>query len=100
MGPPEGPCLLFSLRVRSALTIRQVCPSFADLNRTCAPMNRSFGSSGDSTIGNVHWKRYFRSPAPQPIGLSRSEERRVGREWRRLWCLKHVQKNMKDNGYR
>ena len=70
IGPPEGPCFDVSLRVRSGLITCQVCPSSIDLNRTCAPMNKSAGLSGDSTMGNVHWKRYLMSRAPQPIGLS------------------------------
>src|SRR5438876_11750648 len=70
IGPPDGPCLLLSLRVRSGLIACQHCPSLLERNSTCAAMNRSLGLSGTTTMGNVHWKRYFRLAAPQPIGLS------------------------------
>src|SRR5438309_10082398 len=70
IGPPDGPCLLLSLRVRSGLIACQLCPSLLERNSTWAAMNRSLGLSGATTIGNVHWKRYLRFAAPQPIGLS------------------------------
>src|SRR5260370_42491445 len=70
IGPPDGPCFAGSLRVRSGLITCQLWPSFADLKSTWAAMNRAFGLVGASTIGNVHWKRYLRAAAPQPMGLS------------------------------
>src|SRR5260370_17684347 len=70
IGPPDGPCFAGSLRVRSGLITCQLWPSFVDLKSTWAAMNRAFGLVGASTIGNVHWKRYLRAAAPQPMGLS------------------------------
>src|SRR2546422_12575 len=70
IGPPDGRCLVVSLRVRSGLIASHVWPSVRERNSTWAPTYRTPGLSGDSTIGNVHWKRYFRSAAPWPMGLS------------------------------
>ena len=70
IGPPEGPCFAVSLRVRSGLITCQLRPSLTDLKSTCAPMYRSFGFVGDSTMGKVHWKRYLSAAAPHPMGLS------------------------------
>src|SRR5260370_7350220 len=70
IGPHDGPCFAGSLRVRSGLITCQLWPSFVDLKSTWAAMNRAFGLVGASTIGNVHWKRYLRAAAPQPMGLS------------------------------
>src|SRR5439155_7853690 len=52
IGPPDEPCLLLSLRVRSGLIACQLCPSLPDLNSSCAPMNKSLGLRGERTMGN------------------------------------------------
>src|SRR6266853_1556481 len=70
IGPPEGPCFAVSLRVRSGLITCQLRPSVTDLKSTCAPMYRSFGFVGDSTMGKVHWKRYLSAAAPHRHALS------------------------------
>src|ERR1051326_8237117 len=70
MGPPEGPRVAGSWRVRSGEIACQLEPSSVDLKTTFAPAYSVFGSWGESTIGKVHWNRYLRSPAEWPIGLS------------------------------
>src|SRR5712675_3086036 len=66
MGPPEGRCLLLSLRVRSALMRRQLCPSSELLSTNCAAVYRTFESCRETNTGSVHWMRYSRSAAPLP----------------------------------
>src|SRR5581483_12408276 len=70
IGPPDEPCFDLSLRVRSGLMTSQLCPSLADLKSTLPPAYIVFGSCGEKTMGKFHWKRYFKSAAGWPIGLS------------------------------
>src|SRR5258706_2154446 len=61
IGPPDLPCLLLSLRVRSGDISSHVSPSSRVRSRTCEAWYRTVGSCGDTMIGAFHWKRYFRS---------------------------------------
>ena len=70
MGPPLATIFVVSARVRSPLIAVQLCPSFMVLKSTLAAAYSRFGSWGEMTMGNVHWKRYFIAFAPSPMGLS------------------------------
>src|SRR3989454_1198404 len=70
MGPPDTPRVVGSCRVRSGETAVQLCPSLVDLNSTLAPVYSTCASCGEIKSGDVHWKRYFPSPAGWPSGLS------------------------------
>ena len=48
----------------------QLSPAFVDLCTCCEPAYNTFELCGLTTIGKVHWNRYFRSAAGCPIGLS------------------------------
>ena len=70
IGPPEGPNVLGSFRVRSGLIGAKLEPSSVDLKTTLDPTYMVLGSWGDSTMGKVHCIRYLASTAEWPIGLS------------------------------
>src|SRR5712671_3423921 len=70
MGPPEGPSVAGSWRVRSGDTTVQLCPSLVVLKSTLAPWYSTWGSCGEINKGAVHWNRYFPSAAGGPSGLS------------------------------
>src|SRR5437879_4269668 len=76
IGPPDGRCLVVSLRVRSGLIASHVWPSVRERNSTWAPTYRTPGVGGDSTVGDVRGKRYVSAPASFPSvmrwGLPRS----------------------------
>ena len=57
MGPPDGPIVDGSCRVRSGLIRSQLCPSFVVFQTCCEPTYSTRGSVGENTMGNVHWKR-------------------------------------------
>ena len=69
MGPPEGPRVRGSLRVRSPLMMSNDWPSLVDRNSTFAPTYSTFGSCGEITIGKVHWNRSVMSMDEYPMGL-------------------------------
>src|SRR6185312_6780777 len=60
-GPPLETCLLLSLCVRSGLTGVQFAPPSVERNRTLPPRYTSFGSVGETAMGEVQLKRYLRS---------------------------------------
>src|SRR5690606_11611744 len=70
MGPPDGPIVFGSCRVRSGLMRSQVWPSFVVFHRCCEPTYSTFGPVREYTIGNVHWKRSRISDDEWPIGFS------------------------------
>src|SRR5688572_15587977 len=64
--PPEIFCRLLSLVERSGLIVCQLWPPFV-VRCTCwLVTNNVFGSCGENSTGNVHWKRYFNDSAGQP----------------------------------
>src|SRR5581483_5701394 len=70
IGPPDESCFFLSLRVRSPLMVSQFCPALVVFIITFEAMYNSLGSCGENAIGKLHWKRYFSTSAPYPIGLS------------------------------
>src|SRR5204862_696500 len=70
IGPPAGPSLVLSSRVRSGEIASQLEPWSRERKTTLAPAYITFGSLGEKSSGKFHWKRYLSSAAPQPIGLS------------------------------
>src|SRR5258705_9301770 len=56
-GPPES-CIVFaSWRVRSPLIRSHVCPPLVVFHTCCDDVKRTFASTGEKTIGNVHCHR-------------------------------------------
>src|SRR5262245_46824835 len=62
IGPPDGPSVFGSCRVRSGLILVQLFPSVVLAQRCCEPTYSVFGPFREYTIGNVHWKRSLMSP--------------------------------------
>src|SRR5688500_2803518 len=63
IGPPDGPSVFGSARVRSGLMRSQLAPSLVERQTCCELVYRMFGFFGEKTIGNVHWKRSLMSLA-------------------------------------
>ena len=60
MGPPLVTCFALSFRVRSGLSAVQRSPPSVVLNTTLAPMYAVFASRGETVMGEVQLKRYFK----------------------------------------
>src|SRR5262249_56189763 len=65
IGPPDGPSLGLSLRVRSGLMICQLWPSLLVLKSRLPAVGSRFGSFGENRIGNFRCNRSL-SPSPRP----------------------------------
>ena len=61
IGPPLVTCLVLSLRVRSGLIAAQCWPPSLVLKTTFAPRNTSSALAGETVMGDVQLKRYWRS---------------------------------------
>src|SRR2546425_2658075 len=59
-GPPLVTCFALSLRVRSGLIAVQLAPPSLVLNTTFPPKYTTLASLGETAIGDVQLKRYFR----------------------------------------
>src|SRR5579885_2030976 len=57
IGPPDGPMVFGSWRVRSGLMRSQLSPPFVVFHTCCEPAYSVFLSTGEKTIGYVHCQR-------------------------------------------
>src|SRR3954471_2729479 len=57
IGPPDGPIVFGSCRVRAGLTWLQSWPPFVVFQRCCEPTYNACGSACENTIGYVHCQR-------------------------------------------
>ncbi len=72
MGPPLVTCFDLSFRVRSGLMAVQCSPPSVVLNTTLAPRYTVFASRGDTAMGDVQLKRYFKFAGFISLTLDRS----------------------------
>src|SRR5215471_4012410 len=57
IGPPDGPIVFGSWRVRSGLILSHVSPPLRVRQTCCAEVKSTTGSAGEKTIGYVHCQR-------------------------------------------
>src|SRR3990172_7048051 len=67
MGVPENVWYCGLLAVRSGEMASQVAPSSVVRCTNCEPMYTVFGSCGETSIGDVRWKRYFLGVVPVDV---------------------------------
>src|ERR1043166_6771523 len=69
MGPPDGPIVLGSWRVRSGLICVQSWPPSVVFQRCCPPTYSACGSTVEKTIGYVHCHRSFTTADSSPENM-------------------------------
>src|SRR4051812_9176114 len=69
IGPPEGPIVFGSWRVRSPETAVQSCPPFLVTHRRCDPTYNACGSTVEKMIGYVHCHRSFTTADSSPENM-------------------------------
>src|SRR3569833_3177220 len=69
IGPPEGPIVFGSWRVRSPLIASHVMPPSVVFQTRCAPTYSERLSTGEKTIGYVHCQRSLMTADSSPENM-------------------------------
>src|SRR5574338_1496684 len=69
IGPPDGPIVLGSWRVRSPEILVHVWPPFVVFHTCCDDVYSTVGSTGEKMIGYVHCHRSFTSSDDSPWNM-------------------------------
>src|SRR3954454_20529345 len=69
IGPPDGPIVLGSWRVRSGLILSQLCPPFVVFQRCCDDAYKTLVSTGEKMIGYVHCQRSLSTADSSPENI-------------------------------
>src|SRR6185503_1059376 len=69
IGPPDGPIVFGSWRVRSPEILVHVCPPFMVFHTCCDDVYSTLGSTGEKMTGYVHCHRSFTSLDGSPWNM-------------------------------
>src|SRR5690349_5748490 len=69
IGPPDGPIVVGSWRVRSGLIFVHVCPPFVVFHRCCDAAYSTCGFTGENMIGYVHCQRSLMTADSSPENM-------------------------------